>query len=73
MTDEELVEAMRFVLERMKLRASSRRRAGAARRCAAQGRSAGRRVGVILSGGNVDPAALAGFLQGSSVAPRPSA
>jgi threo-3-hydroxy-L-aspartate ammonia-lyase len=61
-SDDEMIETIRFILERMKLLAEP---SGAAAAAAVRHRKAdftGRRVGVILSGGNVDPARLAAYL-----------
>lgn len=62
-SDAELIATMRLILERMKLLVEPSGAAGAA---AVQHRKfdfAGARVGVILSGGNVDLANLAAYLQ----------
>ena len=62
-SEEELKESIRFVLERMKLLVEP---SGIAPAAAVRHRKrdfSGVRVGVILSGGNVDLAQLAGFLQ----------
>jgi threo-3-hydroxy-L-aspartate ammonia-lyase len=61
-SDDELIETMRFIIERMKLLVEP---SGAAAAAAVQHRKcalSGKRVGVILSGGNVDLAKLAGYL-----------
>lgn len=61
-SDRELVEAMRFAAERMKMVVEP---TGALAMAAAMGGHApvrGRRVGVIISGGNIDLAAYAAFL-----------
>lgn len=61
-SDNELIETMRFILERMKLLVEP---SGAAAAAALRHRKvdlAGQRVGVILSGGNVDLAKLADYL-----------
>jgi threonine dehydratase len=61
-SDEEMIETMRFILERMKLLVEP---SGVAAAAAVRHRKAdftGRRVGVVLSGGNVDMEKLAGFL-----------
>jgi len=65
-TDAELVEAMRFFAERMKLVVEPTGCLGfaAARRLSAS--FAGQRVGVILSGGNVDLPRYAQLLSGAS-------
>jgi threo-3-hydroxy-L-aspartate ammonia-lyase len=62
-SDGELVETMRFVLERMKVLIEP---SGAAAAAAVRHRKhdfTGRRVGVVLSGGNVDLLKLAAYLQ----------
>jgi threonine dehydratase len=61
-SDEEMIETMRFILERMKLLVEP---SGVAAAAAVRHRKAdftGRRVGVVLSGGNVDMEKLAGYL-----------
>jgi len=61
-SDEELIETMRFILERMKILTEP---SGAAAAAAVRHRKtdfSGARVGVILSGGNVDLGKLAGYL-----------
>jgi len=61
-SDDELIATMRFMLERMKVLVEP---SGAAAAAAVYHRKfdfAGRRVGVILSGGNVDLTKLAGYL-----------
>ena len=60
--DRALVEAMRFFVERMKLVVEPTGCLAAAAAFTAAVPVAGKRVGVILSGGNVDPKALAGYL-----------
>jgi threonine ammonia-lyase medium form len=63
--DDEIVAAMRFLLERMKVVVEPSGATGLAALLA--GRVAvprGGRVGVVLSGGNVDPARLAALLRG---------
>ena len=67
-SDAELVEAMRFFAERMKLvvEPTGCLAFAAARRVASQWQ--GRRVGVVLSGGNVDLARYAQLLAGQGVA-----
>jgi threonine dehydratase len=63
-SDDELIETMRFIIERMKLLVEPSGAAAAAavrhRKCSLSGK----RVGVILSGGNVDLAKLAGYVIG---------
>jgi threonine dehydratase len=64
-SDDELIETMRFIIERMKVLVEP---SGAAAAAAVQHRKfdfSGKRVGVILSGGNVDLAKLAGYVAGS--------
>ncbi len=61
-SDRELMGTIRFILERMKLLVEP---SGAAAAAVLNQRlqTRGRRIGVILSGGNVDPTALAGYLR----------
>jgi len=62
-SDDELIATMRFVLERMKLLVEP---SGAAAAAAVMHRKfdfSGKRVGVVLSGGNVDLARLADYLK----------
>ncbi|MBL8204823.1 MAG: threo-3-hydroxy-L-aspartate ammonia-lyase [Blastocatellia bacterium] len=62
-SDDELIETMRFILERMKVLVEP---SGAAAAAAIRHRKAdfaGKRVGVTLSGGNVDLAKLADYLK----------
>ena len=61
-TDADLIEAMRFFVARMKMVVEPTGCLGAAAVFGKQVDLAGKRVGVILSGGNVDPAALARYL-----------
>jgi len=61
-TDAELIEAMRFFVARMKIVVEPTGCLAAAAVFGKQIDLAGKRVGVILSGGNVDPAALARYL-----------
>lgn len=61
--DEELIETMRFMLERMKILVEPSGAAGAAAIRHRKILGQGRRVGVILSGGNVDLMRLATWLQ----------
>jgi threo-3-hydroxy-L-aspartate ammonia-lyase len=63
-TDEELIEAMRFFAERMKLVVEPTGCLGFAAARAMKADLAGKRVGVIVSGGNVDLVRYAGFLAG---------
>ena len=60
--DAELIEAMRFFVTRMKIVVEPTGCLAAAAVFGKQIDLAGKRVGVILSGGNVDPAALARYL-----------
>lgn len=62
-SDEELIETMRFMLERMKILVEPSGAAGAAAIRHGKISGQGRRVGVILSGGNVDLTRLATWLQ----------
>ncbi|MEO6897260.1 MAG: threo-3-hydroxy-L-aspartate ammonia-lyase [Caldimonas sp.] len=61
-SDAELVEAMRFFAERMKMVVEPTGCLGYAAARRMKGELAGRRVGVILSGGNVDLARFAALL-----------
>ncbi len=61
-SDAELIEAMRFFVSRMKIVVEPTGCLAAAAVFGKQIDLAGKRVGVILSGGNVDPAALARFI-----------
>jgi threonine dehydratase len=61
-TDAELVEAMRFFAERMKIIVEPTGALGFARRAPLRDSLRGQRVGVIVSGGNVDMARFAGLL-----------
>ena len=62
-SDEEIVEAMRFLLERMKILVEPTGAVGVAALLAGRLAAArGRRVGVVLSGGNIDLSLLAQFL-----------
>lgn len=61
-TDEELIEALRFFAERMKIVVEPTGCLGLAALLNGSVAGRGKRVGVILSGGNVDTAALAKFL-----------
>jgi threonine dehydratase len=58
-TDGELVECMRFLAERMKIVAEPTGCLGLAAALSQRAQLAGRRVGIILSGGNVDAARFA--------------
>ncbi len=65
-TDEEIIAAMRFMLFRMKLLVEP---SGAAAAAAVFARKLAKdlnRVGVVLSGGNIDPDALGGLLSNKS-------
>lgn len=62
-SDEELIATLRFILERLKVLVEPSGAAGAAVAFHRKFDFAGKRVGVILSGGNVDPGKLAGWLQ----------
>ena len=61
--DGELKAAMRFFAERMKMVVEPTGCLGAAVALRQAGKLTGKRVGIILSGGNVDIAKYAGFLQ----------
>ncbi len=61
-TDAELIEAMKFFVSRMKIVVEPTGCLAAAAVFGKQIDLTGKRVGVILSGGNVDPQALAKFL-----------
>jgi threonine dehydratase len=61
-SDEELIATLRFILERMKVLVEPSGAAGAAVAFHRKFDFAGKRVGMILSGGNVDPGRLAGWL-----------
>jgi threonine dehydratase len=63
-SDAELIAAMRFVWERMKLIVEPTGVLGLAALLAGRVDLRGRRVGVILSGGNVDTARLAEWMRG---------
>jgi len=60
--DDALIDAMRFFAERMKIVVEPTGCLGAAGAFAEAGRWQGRKIGVILSGGNVDLARYAGWL-----------
>jgi threonine dehydratase len=62
--DAALVEAMRFFVERMKLVVEPTGCLAAAAAFTGAVPVAGKRVGIVISGGNVDPKALAGYLAG---------
>lgn len=61
-SDQELISTMRFMLERMKVLVEPSGAAGAAAVFHRKADFAGKRVGVVLSGGNVDLAKLASYL-----------
>lgn len=61
-SDDELISTLRFILERMKILVEPSGAAGAAIAFHRKFDFEGRRVGVILSGGNVDPGRLAQYL-----------
>jgi threonine dehydratase len=63
-TDDELVRAMRFVMERMKLVVEPTGVLGLA--AVMNGKVKAKRIGVVLSGGNVDLAAIGPLLAGSA-------
>jgi threonine dehydratase len=64
-TDEELIEGMRFLAERMKIVVEPTGCLGFAASRARRATLAGQRVGVILSGGNVDAARFAELVGGA--------
>lgn len=61
-SDEELISTIRFILERMKILVEPSGAAGAAAIFHRKADFAGQRAGVVLSGGNVDLAKLASYL-----------
>jgi threonine dehydratase len=61
-SDDELVEAIRFILFRMKLLVEPSGAAGAAAVLSGKLPRDVKRIGVVLSGGNIDPEMLAGLL-----------
>jgi threonine dehydratase len=61
-SDQELIRTIRFILERMKTLVEPSGAAGAAAAFHRKFDFAGGRVGVVLSGGNVDLAKLAGYI-----------
>lgn len=65
-SDAEMVETLTFLLERAKILVEPSGVASAAAVRHHKADFSGRKVGVILSGGNVDRAALARYLQGST-------
>ncbi|MCI0665930.1 MAG: threo-3-hydroxy-L-aspartate ammonia-lyase [Acidobacteria bacterium] len=62
-SDEQIVETMRFIIERMKLLVEPSGAAAAAAVRHARFDFSGKRVGVILSGGNVDLTKLADYIK----------
>ena len=68
-SDAELVAAMRFFLERMKVVVEPTGCLAAAAAFGGRLPLAGQRVGVILSGGNVDPGRLASLLADGDASP----
>lgn len=63
-TDDELVQCMRFFAERMKMVVEPTGCLGFAAARRMKGDLRGKRVGIIVSGGNIDLARLSGFLAG---------
>jgi len=63
-SDAQLVDTMRFFIERMKIVVEPTGCLAAAAALHGAVPCEGKRVGIIISGGNVDPRALAGFLAG---------
>jgi threonine dehydratase len=63
-TDQDLVEAMRFAFERLKIVIEPSGAAGLAALLAGGLEVSGRRVGVVLSGGNVSARRFAELLSG---------
>jgi threonine dehydratase len=63
-SDEEIIATMRFMLFRMKLLVEPSGAAAAAAVFTAKIPAACQRVGLVLSGGNIDPDVLAGMLRG---------
>jgi threonine dehydratase len=68
-SDPQLVAAMRFFAERMKLVVEPTGCLAAAALLEGAARLPGQRIGVIVSGGNVDLARYAALLAGTAVAP----
>jgi threo-3-hydroxy-L-aspartate ammonia-lyase len=64
-TDEELIDCMRFLAERMKIVVEPTGCLGLAAVRSRRAELAGRRVGIILSGGNVDAARFAALIGGA--------
>ncbi len=71
-SDAEIVEALRFLLLRMKLVVEPSGAVGVAALLAGRIQAACRRVGVIVSGGNIDPRLLAELLGGAQGAAFPT-
>lgn len=71
-SDAEMVETLCWILERMKVLVEPSGVAAAAAVRHRKGDFAGKRVGVILSGGNVDRGRLAAYLAQASLSPSPS-
>jgi threo-3-hydroxy-L-aspartate ammonia-lyase len=69
-TDEELVECMRFLAERMKIVVEPTGCLGFAAARSRRAELAGQRVGIILSGGNVDAARFAALIGATPAAAR---
>jgi threonine dehydratase len=67
-TDEELIECMRFLAERMKIVVEPTGCLGFAAARSRRAALAGQRVGIILSGGNVDAARFAALVGGAPAA-----
>ena len=65
-SDDEIVETLAWILERMKIVVEPSGAAGAAAVRHRKADFSGQRVGVILSGGNVDKERLAGFLSSAT-------
>jgi threonine dehydratase len=63
-SDEELVQCMRFFAERMKIVVEPTGCLGFAAAQRMKGQLRGKRIGILLSGGNIDLARLSGFLAG---------
>jgi threonine dehydratase len=63
-SDAQLVDTMRFFIERMKIVVEPTGCLAAAAALNGIVPCRDKRVGIIISGGNVDPKALAGFLAG---------
>ncbi|MBC7929031.1 MAG: hypothetical protein H7Z38_00505 [Rubrivivax sp.] len=65
LSEDEIVEAMRFMLFRMKILVEPTGAVAAAAALFGKLPAGIKRVGVIVSGGNVDPDALARFVHGT--------